>query len=224
MFFKVTPLEDATKYEYVFPLFIDEYMPPVITGLVLAAIYSAAQSSVSAGVAATTGTVFTDIYLRLFRGQVRVDEAVSEEIQRHHVAFSRTCACIMGTLVTLVACLISLLHANDTLFGLFNKIIGGFGGLLIPVFLLGMFTRRTRSLGVCVGLVCGFVATYYWGFHTDLGFGWTSSVAFVVTSIVAYVVSLFEKAPPPEKLEYLWKNIMARPAPDEAAAQQSIAQ
>ena len=213
-YFKLNPLPEGTKYEYMFPYFIDHYMPPVFTGLIIVAIYSAAQSSVSSGITAVTAAIFSDLYLRLVKGQVSVDESASDEIQRGHVRFSRICALVLGIAVTLFACLIRGMHANESLFAVFNKVVGSFAGLIIPIFILGMFSKRAGSLGVCAGAVLGFAATYFWAFHTELGYGWTTCVAFVVIIAVTFVVSLFEPPPPPEKLEWLWRNIMARPAPN----------
>ena len=204
--------------DYVFPYFIRQHFPVVMTGLIIAAIYSAAQSSVSSGITAITAAVFSDFYLRLFRGQVSVDESVSEEVQRHHVWFSRLCALGLGIVVTAFACVVQELHAREGLVELFNKITGPFGGLIIPLFVLGMFSRRVRSFGVCVGVLCGLAVSYYWGFATELGFGWIGCAAFVVTVVVAYVISLFEKEPPEEKQGWLWKSVMARPESTNASS------
>ena len=210
-YFRLNPLPEGTKYEYMFPYFIDHHMPVIVKGLVIAAIYAAAQSSVSSGITATAAAIFSDFYLRLFQGQVFVDEQVPEAVQRRQVWFSRVCALCLGLCVTLFACVIQHMHTQEGLFGLFSKIVGGFGGVIIPIFLIGMFSRRVGSLEVCVGAICGFAVTYYWAFHTTLGYGWTPTVAFVVTIVVSYAVSLVEPAPSPEKLAWLWKSIMARP-------------
>ena len=211
-YFNLNPLPEGTKYEYMFPYFIDHYMPVVITGLIIAAIYSAAQSSVSSGITAATAAIFSDLYLRLVHGQVSVDESVSEEVQQRHVLFSRVCAVGLGVAVTGFAVVIWQLHEHEhrSLFEIFNKVVGSFAGLIIPIFVLGMFSRRAHSLGVSLGAVCGFAATYYWAFHTDLGYGWTACVAFVVIVVVTYVVSVFEEEPPADKLEWLWANVMSR--------------
>jgi len=215
-YFTLNPLPEGTKFEYMFPYFIHRHMPIIVKGLVIAAIYAAAQSSVSSGITATTAAIFSDLYLRLFRGQVSVDEAIPADVQRQQVWFSRICALCLGLCVTLFACLIKSLHAHESLFSLFNKMVGSFAGLIIPIFMIGMFSRRVGSLGVCLGAVGGFVAAYYWAFHTRLGYGWTACVAFVVIMVVAYAVSLLEAPPPAHKLEWLWKNIMARPERESA--------
>lgn len=210
-YFKLNPLPEGTQFEYMFPYFIDRHIPVVMKGLIIAAIYAAAQSSVSSGITATAAAIFSDLYLRLIKGQVSVDEHVSEAVQRQQVRFSRVCALCLGLCVTLFACLIRHLHANESLFSLFNKMVGSFAGLIVPIFLIGMFSRRVGSTGVCLGAVFGFAATYYWAFHSGLGYGWTACVAFVVIVVISYGVSFIEPAPGPGKLAWRWKSIMERP-------------
>jgi len=210
-YFKLYPLPEGTRYEYMFPYFIDRHVPVIVKGLIIAAIYAAAQSSVSSGITATAAAIFSDLYLRLFKNQVSVDEHVSEAVQREQVRISRICALCLGLGVTLFACLIRHLHANDGLFSLFNKMVASFAGLIIPIFLLGMFSRRVGSAGVGLGALLGLAAGYYWAFHTRLGYGWTACVAFVVTVLVAYGVSLLQPVPGRDKLAWCWKDIMARP-------------
>lgn len=209
-YFRFNPLPEGTKYEYLFPYFIDQHMPVVVKGLVIAAVYAAAQSSVSSGITATTAAVFSDLYLRLWHGQVSVDEALPESARRRQVWFSRLCTLCLGLWVTLCACLIQHMHATEGIFGLFSKVVGAFGGVIIPIFLLGMFSRRVSSLGACLGAIFGFAVTYYWAFCTTLGYGWTPTVAFAVTVAVSYGVSLATPAPESRKLAFLWQSIMAR--------------
>ena len=219
-YFTRNPLPAGTNTDDCFPYFIAFKMPVVITGLIIAAIYSAAQSSVSAGISASTSVIYSNLYIRLFKGQVAVDEDMGEEIQQRHVLFSRLCALALGVCVTVLA--IAIPHIGMDLFRLFNKIVGNFAGVMIPVFLLGMFSRRVNGVGTAIGAVCGLVAMFVWGFghqwgvfKEEMGYGWTGVVGFSVTIVVAYLFSLFEEPPTPDKLQYLWKNVKER---DETAA------
>jgi Na+/proline symporter len=156
-----------------------------------------------------------------------VDENVGEQTQRRNVLFNRLCAVCFGVTVTLVACYIKNL---GPLFPLANKIVSCFSGVMIPVFLLGMFSSRARGLGVAVGAVTGVCMMFIWGFGHDLGlfekplgYGWTSTVGFVTTVAVCTLVSLIQSLvervlgvpAPTEKTQWLWKNVMARPRQDE---------
>ncbi|MBI2431961.1 MAG: sodium/solute symporter [Candidatus Hydrogenedentes bacterium] len=209
-YFTLNPLPQGATYEYMFPYFIGNHMPPVMKGLIIAAIYAAAQSSVSAGVTAATSAIYTDFYLRLGYGHVSAEEQDAGLTEWKKVWFARICALCLGICVTLFACEFKDLAESGGLFAAFRKVVGIFEGLLIPIFLLGMFSKRVNSTGVLAGALCGFAASFYWGFYTSLGFSWNTAVAFLVTMLAAHVVSLFTAAPEAAKLDWLWRAVMER--------------
>jgi SSS family solute:Na+ symporter len=220
-FFQLNPLGEDIEFKQYFPYFIGHHMPVAIRGLIIAAIYSAAQSSVSAGVSASTSVIYSNIYIRLIKGQTAVDDSMGEKVQERHVWFARFCAMGLGVCVTTLACFIPIIE--DDLFALFNKIVGNFAGVMIPVFLLGMFSRRVNTKGTAVGAVCGLIGMFLWGFghefglfEIEMGYGWTSVVGFFTTIAVAYLFSLFEASPTPQQLSMTFKNVMARPLDSEA--------
>ena len=223
-YFQHHPLPQETQYEYYFPYFIGTRLPPVIKGLILVAIYSAAQSSVSAGISASTSVIYANFYQRLWLRRVEVTDDPDEEVRRRHVLLTRLCALAFGVAVTTLACFIKDL---GPLFPLANKIVSCFSGVMIPIFLLGMFVRRARSLGVALGAIGGVLMMFLWGFGHDLGFwreplgyGWVSTIGFFTTVIVCAAVSVVQSwgerllgVPAPEKqTQWLWRQVMARPA------------
>jgi sodium-coupled monocarboxylate transporter 8/12 len=227
-YFQHHPLPKGTPYEDYFPYFIGARMPVVVKGLILAAIYSAAQSSVSAGISASTSVIYANFYQRLYFGRVVIHEAREEDIQRKNVLFNRLCAVSFGVVVITLACCIQYL---GPLFALANKIVSCFSGVMIPVFLLGMFSRQARSLGVTVGAICGVIVMFLWGFGHELGlfekalgYGWVSTSGFVTTIVVCMIVSrlqslgdlLLGKEAPCEKQRWLWSRVMAGPQEGEA--------
>ena len=109
------------------------------------------------------------------------------------------------------------LAEDSGLFAAFRKVVGIFEGLLIPIFLMGMFSRRVGRFGIYLGICAGFLASFVWSFMTDLGYGWNTVVAFAVTVASAYLVSIIEPAPTPEKLRWRWRAIMDRSRDEDAA-------
>jgi SSS family solute:Na+ symporter len=217
-FFKHNPIDASVehvsgKFEFYFPYFIGTQLPPVLKGLILISIYSAAQSSVSAGISAGTSVIYSNFYARFLHGQISVSEDLDAYIERQHMTFNRVCAFGFGAIVTALACLIP--YIGEGLFGLANKIVSNFAGVMIPVFLLGMFSKRARSMGVSLGAVSGVFAMFTWGFghrlglfEHELGYGWTTVVGFVTTIAVCYIVSAFEPQPDQRKLDFLWQAVM----------------
>jgi SSS family solute:Na+ symporter len=215
-YFKQNPLPGTVEYEHMFPYFIGNFMPVAVKGLIIAAIFAAAQSSVSSGVTAATSAIYTDFYLRLGHGHVSAEEKTQDLTEKQKLWFARVCALVLGVCVTLSALVFMELAEESGLFAAFRKVVGIFEGLLIPIFLMGMFSRRVGRFGIYVGICTGFLASFTWSFMTDLGYGWNTVVAFVVAVASAYLVSIIEPAPAPEKLRWQWKAIMDRP-PDKDA-------
>lgn len=223
-YFQHNPLSKQTKFEYYFPYFIGTNLPPVIKGMILVAIYSAAQSSVSAGISASTSVIYANFYQRLWLGNVAVSENEQRNVSEKNVLLNRLCALGLGIAVTALSCVIQHLGA---LFPLANKIVSCFSGVMIPIFLIGMFSSRARSLGVAVGAILGVTMMFIWGFGHDLGlfeeplgYGWTSTVGFITTivscTVVSSVQSLFDmtlgRSIPQQQRQWLWKNVMATPS------------
>ena len=77
---------------------------------------------------------------------------------------------------------------------------------MFSLFLLGMLTRRAQSLGVCTGalLSVGFMGWLI--FFTDLNFLWPSTFGLVVALVFGYGVSLFERAPGPDKIHWAFRE------------------
>ena len=201
------------RYTFYFPYFIGAKLPVAVKGIVLASIYAAAQSSVSAGITAVTSVLYAEFY-RTPESQLETTQTRKSR-ERSHMIFNRVCIVCFGVIVTFVACFID--GMGQSLFGLANKIVSNFAGVMIPVFLLGMFSRRARSMGVVIGALCGLAAMFIWGFghkwglfDQELGYGWTTLVGFTVTIAVCIAVSAFELPLPREKLDYLWENVMDR--------------
>jgi SSS family solute:Na+ symporter len=201
------------RFAMYFPYFIGTKLPVAIKGIVLASIYAAAQSSASAGITAVTSVLYAEFY-RTPDSPVTTAQT-RQRRERRHMIFNRVCIVSFGIVVTIMACFID--GMGQSLFGLANKIVSNFAGVMIPVFLLGMFSRRARSMGVMLGAVCGLIAMFVWGFgdrwglfEQELGYGWTTLVGFIVTIAVCLAVSAFELPLPREKLDYLWENVMKR--------------
>ena len=94
LFFQVFPVQDATdmltgvkKAEQVLPYFIVNYLPPGISGLVIAAAAAAAMSSLDSSVNAISTIGVHDFYRRLFvknkndRHYLKVQELLQQLFQ-----------------------------------------------------------------------------------------------------------------------------------------------
>jgi len=151
-------LTEAQIGDKVFPHFIGAKLPVGVTGLLIAAIFAAAMSTVSTSLNSSATLLMRDYYQRY------VNRTATER-QSMRVLYGATV--VWGLLGTGVAMLLvrvtSALDAWWTLSGVF-------GGGMLGLFLLGMISRRAGNpaavAGVCLGaLVIGWLTFLRSPFH-----------------------------------------------------------
>ena len=150
----------------VFPKFILEELPPGVTGLVVAAVFSAAMSSMAAVLSSQSTVALEDFYVRLTRRPVTAMHA-------------RCGILVFGAICTFIACFVSNL---GTILVASSKLITFFGGTLVGVFLLGMLTRRANGWGAFLGALTAVIGVALLSGLTRVAFMWygvfSATVAF----------------------------------------------
>ena len=187
-FYRVHPhMMDPTlaNESAIFPLFIVTQLPLGISGLVVAAIFAAAMSSLDSSMNSVSAAFTTDFY------------------QRFHQNVSPTNALRTARLVTVVIGLLSTVFALwmaaqpdiKSLWDEFSKYIGLFGGGLGGVFLLGIFTRRASGTGALVGIIASGVLQYLIKLYVPLH-PWAYGATGILTCfVIGYVVSVVIPSP-----------------------------
>jgi SSS family solute:Na+ symporter len=115
------------KLDKIFPHFIEQTMPPLMRGLMLAAIVMA---SIDSPLGSLTTSFVTDIYRPVI---------FKSGTERHYLLISRVCVVIFGIILGFIAYFFS--HFENFLWLAF-KIGGVTYGSLLGVFLLGLLTQR----------------------------------------------------------------------------------
>jgi SSS family transporter len=181
-------LDLAITTDQIFPLFISHEMPIGIAGLIVAGIFSAAQSTVSTSMNSTATTVVTD-FMRPF------GVCASE---RGYLVAARWITLLMGVAGTLLA-LIFINPDIRSLFEVFIMVIGLFMGTLGGLFALGVLTRRANQTGALVGALVGAgIMLCLWRFSAINGYIYTAA-GITACFVVGYVASL-PFGPPQKKL------------------------
>ncbi|WP_339742587.1 sodium/solute symporter [uncultured Rubinisphaera sp.] len=171
-------LDPTITTDQIFPLFIANEMPIGIAGLIVAGIFSAAQSTVSTSMNSTATTIVTD-FMRPFNAC---------KTERGYLISARTITFLMGVAGTSLG-LIFVDPEIKSLFDAFIKIIGLFMGVLGGLFVLGAMTRRANSFGALAGAFAGTVFMFYlWRFTKINGFLYTAS-GITVCVTVGYLAS-----------------------------------
>ena len=163
---------------YVFPTFITRSMPIGLVGLMIAAIFAAAMSSIAAELNALSTSTLIDIYQRWFR---------PEATDAHFLQVSRVATGVWS----LVACTVALYAARlGSLIEVVNRFGSFFYGSLLGVFVLAIGTKRATGTGAFVGLIAGmgtvaFVALRF----PAISFLWHNVVGVVAVVVVGLAVS-----------------------------------
>lgn len=177
-------LDSTITTDQIFPLFIAREMPVGIAGLIVAAVFAAAQSTVSTSMNSTATAVVTD-FMRPFHAC------------RTEVGYLNA-ARLWTLLIGIVGTLFGLVFVDPnirSLFDAFIKVIGLFMGVLGGLFVLGALTRRANATGVMIGAVTGAgCMLYLWRFTDVNGYVYNAS-GISVCLAVGYLASL--AFPPP---------------------------
>ena len=180
-FVRETSDKNFNDVNYVFPTFILENMPMGVIGLMIAAIFAAAMSSISAELNALATATTIDFYRRLF---------APEATDAHYVAVGRISTFIWG----IFACIVALFATNlGSLIEVVNKFGSFFYGSLLGVFVLAFAVKRARSRGAFFGLLFGITSVWIASSYTNIEFLWFNVIGCLVTVIAGYLISLTVK-------------------------------
>ena len=168
-------LPEGVNTSAIVPYFIVTVLPAGIAGLLIAAIFAAAQSTISSSLNSISACVVIDVHDRF-------------AAKKASVTFSRMVIVVAGV-ISIGGALYLIQTNQSSLWDLFLAMTGLFGVPLAAVFALGIFTKRAHGTGVIIGLFIGAVAAYFAG-KAEVGPFVVSITAFVVTLLAGYLVSL----------------------------------
>jgi len=131
----------------VFPHFIAKHLPPGVTGLLIAAVFAAAMSTVSTSLNSSATLIMSDYYRRFFN-------PTASDRQSMWVLYGATIAWgIMGTGLALL-----LVRLTESALDIWWTLSGIFGGGMTGLFLLGIISRRAKNAAAVTGVLAGIVA------------------------------------------------------------------
>jgi len=159
--------------------FIAHELPAGASGLIIAAIFAAAMSTLSSSLGAVAVISAKD-FLNVLRPTLN---------DASGVALGRWVTLGGGIFATAMALYIASI-GSSSLWDQSIRLLALFGGPLPGVFALGMLTRRVHSIGVIIGSVAGIGATLYVQNYTAINSFFHAFLAFAATVVVGYVASL----------------------------------
>ncbi len=162
---------------YVFPTFVTTQLPMGLVGLIIAAIFAAAMSSIAGEVNSLATTTVIDIYKRHVRREA--DDA-------HYLLVSKLATGFWG----LVACTFAIYAARaGSLIEVVNKTGSFFYGTLLGAFALAIGTKRANGTGAFAGMLAGFATVLWSARYTSISYLWYNVVGAIVVVVVGLLAS-----------------------------------
>lgn len=178
------------KPDLMIPVFIKEYLPNGIIGILLVAIFSAAMSSLSSTINSLSAATVEDLFNR--------DKNLPNET---YMKYSKVAAVFWG-----VVCIVLAFFTGDiakTVIEAINKIGSVFYGPIFATFIAAIGIRKTNFIGANAGLLVGVaVNVYLWLYCPEVFWFWWNAIGAVVTLVVSVIVSLIVKIPANKKINY----------------------
>ena len=165
---------------YVFPTFILTQMPVGLVGLLIAAIFAAAMSTISAEMASLSAATVIDFYRRFARRQAD---------DRHYLRVSRLATGFWGLFASGVAVWAAEL---GSLIEVVNRFGSFFYGSILGVFILAVGFPKATANGAFVGLIAGMGSVAWAASFTSVAFLWHNVIGAVAVVMVGLAVSVVE--------------------------------
>ncbi|HUE69671.1 MAG TPA: hypothetical protein VMP01_02185 [Pirellulaceae bacterium] len=211
----------------IFPWFIAHGLPVGLSGLVVAALFAVAQSSIDSGIN-STATVITVDLVRRFRKTQQTGHA--------ELRLAQGLTLILGLVITAMGVALSLIPPKyniiDIQFKSFNCVLGPLAAMFMAGMLLKHVGQRAVVIAGCIGAASGLLFAFM-----DLIPGWLWSVSFLqpflttfsetapvvvaptpfliiplswlITFVLAAVLGGFLPGPRPEQVEGLtWRSVV----------------
>jgi len=172
------PPEVAAKADRVFPHFIVTQLPHGLIGLVVAAIFAAAMSTLSSSLNSLAATAVTDFYRPLF---------APNKSDGHYLNVSRVLTAGWGFVQIAVAMLAIAMQGRGV--DAVLAVASFTNGPILGLFLLGTLTRRVGQKGALAGVITGIAAMTFVWLRLEITWQWYVLIGSIVTFATGLLVS-----------------------------------
>ena len=172
---------------YIFLTFVTHHLPQGFVGLIMAAIFAAAMSTISAEVNSLATVSVIDIYRRYLK---------RDGEDRHYLRASQ--------LFTVFWCGYAIVTARygaglGSLIEAVNQIGSLFYSCMLGVFVLAFYFPRVTANGAFIGVLVGEAAIFATNWFTEVAYLWYNIIGCVVVIAVGVLVSSLERGPSRER-------------------------
>tara|TARA_B100001996_G_scaffold146990_1_gene111983 strand:+ start:1407 stop:3008 length:1602 start_codon:yes stop_codon:yes gene_type:complete len=169
---------EGKKADLMVPVFIINYLPNGLIGILIIAIMSAAMSSLSSAINSLSAVTMED-FVRRFNPKIS---------DRRYVYNSRIFSLFWGLVCLFFAFLTG--NIEGTVIEVINKIGSVFYGPILGAFILAIMTKNTHALGANIGIVFGVVLNIYlWLYVPEIFWFWWNAIGCFTTVSIGIIFS-----------------------------------
>ncbi len=174
--------------------FVLTHLPVGLLGLMIAAVFAAAMSSIDSVLNSMTTVFVKDIYEKYIRkGQGETPLKVS-------IMFTG----VFGVLV-IIFVMMGFVGTTSSILATVGAYCGFIAGSVFAVFLLGMFCKKANDIGTTIGFIAGIIATWA-ASSSSINWLWYYLVGAIVCYVVGFIVSSVTGGESAEKIKYTIKG------------------
>ena len=177
-------LLQTAHQDQIFASFIVYQLPIGISGILIAAIYAASQSTLSTGLNSVATSWVLDI-------QDSFNRQISAEKQTR-------IAKLVSLGVGIIAIIVSMILANGEIksaYEWFNSFMGLVLGVLAGIFVLGVITKKATSIGAYAGFFTSAIIVINLKYNHPEVTSWSYAIISIgVSCIIGYIISLIHLA------------------------------
>ncbi len=176
-------LASADK-DFLFPYFIASQFPAGLLGLIIAALFSASMSSLSAGVNSMSSVITADILPLIIKDSKKID----------NIKNIRLMSALIGVVVILLSLLIDSVPGN--IIEVTTKTNGLFVAPLFSLFFSALFIKKAKPFGVFMGAGYGFMTAFLIGFwdvitgNPPMSFLWITFMSLISSVLFSLIFNL----------------------------------
>jgi solute carrier family 5 (sodium-dependent multivitamin transporter), member 6 len=174
MLFSQTPAE---KPDLLIPLFISNYLPHGVLGLLLVAILAAAMSSLSSAINSLSAATVEDVISK-----------IRPMNTAQHLKVSKLLTVFWGGVCIILA--FTAGNIAPTVIEAINKVGSAFYGPIVATFILAILSKKVHALAINVALLTGVaVNVYIWVSGVPIFWIWWNLIGAVITFGTAYLLT-----------------------------------
>lgn len=178
VFYTQNPLPSIAKQDQIFASYISLQLPVGITGILLAAIYAASQSTLSTGLNSVATSWALDIQPYISKN---IDESKQTKLAQY---------ISLGVGIATIG--IAMLLANGDIksaYETFNAFMGLVLGVLVGIFVLGAFTKKANAKGTFIGFIFASIIIIIIKYKVPTISSWSYAIISIIVSLIVGLIA-----------------------------------